>query len=334
MLGEGMSEHLPLLGGLRPCSFPPFSEGVCAGLAFTEPLPHSESDTTALALALSFSFSRSVWLTGPGLGIPRPAPLLEPVPEPSPEAGSLSLEPWGAVEEGFTGAEPASMVVLIGRAELGRVRVNALVLAGRGKDRYWRDVLAFGDRKPLWSVFGTSRLVLRPLPPPPAPGLTGIPDVLGIFPTVAEPQGMELPPVLITVGILTVLALLLVAGLGFLKPKFPPVDGLTRPDGGLRWSPAPRPFLWSFPASEEERWRPEAFTANRDLSTSLLSVFTVPGRLAEAKGGKMSWMNSLKSSKQTEQWVSEWDLTVVSYLTTYMVWLSADYNTSLSEQTV
>lgn len=311
MLGEGMSEHLPLLGGLRACSFPPFSEGVCAGLAFTEPLPHSESDTTALALALSFSFSLSVRLTGMGLGIPRPTPLLEAVPEPSPEAGSLSLEPWGAVEEGFTWAEPASMVVLIGRAELGRVRVNVLVFAGRGKDRYWRDVLAVGDRKPLWSEFGTSRLVLRPPLPLPAPGLTGIPDVLGVFPTVAEPQGMEPPPVPNAVGIATVLAPLLVAVLGFLKPKFPPVDGLTRPDGGLRCSPAPRPFLWSFPASEEERWSPEAFTANRDLSAGLLSVFTVPRRLAEAKrkkggGGvcEMSRMNCLKSSN-TEQWVCE-----------------------------
>lgn len=147
------------------------------------------------------------------------------------------------MREGFTDAVPASMVVLIGRAELGRVSVNALVFAGRGKDRYWRDVLAFGDRKPLWSAFGTSRLVLRPPLPPPAPGLTGIPDVLGVFPTVAEPQGMELPPVLITAGILPLLVLLLVAVLGFLKPKFPPVDGLTRPDGGLRCSPAPRPFL-------------------------------------------------------------------------------------------
>lgn len=282
MLGEGMSEHLPMLGGRRPCSFPPFSEGVCAGLAFAESLAHSESDTTALALALSFSFSRSVWLTGPRLGIPRAAPLLEPVPADRPEAGSLSLELRGAAEEGFTGAKPASTVVLIGRAELGRVRVKALVFAGRGKDRYWRDVLAFGDRNPLWSGFGTSRLVLRPAPPPPAPGLTGIPDILGVFPTVAEPQGMELPP-----GMLTLLVLLLVAVPGFLKPKFPPVEGLTRPDGGLRCSPAPRQFLWSFPASEEERWRPEAFTANRDLSTSLPSVFTVPGRLAE--GGWGGW---------------------------------------------
>lgn len=166
------------------------------------------------------------------------------MPEPSPEPGSLSLEPWGAAAEGgFADVEPASMVVLIGRAELGRVRVSALVLAGRGKDRYWRDVLAFGDRKPLWSVFKTSRLVLRPPPPPPAPGLTGIPDILGVFPTVAEPQGMPLPPAFATGGAPALAAPLLVAALGFLKPKFPPVDGLTRPDGGLRCSPAPIPFL-------------------------------------------------------------------------------------------
>lgn len=48
----------------------------------------------------------------------------------------MSLEPWGAVVEGFISPEPVSMVVLIGRAELGRVRVRVLVFAGRGRDRY------------------------------------------------------------------------------------------------------------------------------------------------------------------------------------------------------
>ena len=284
VLGEGRSMPLLLLGGLSPCTFPPFSDGVWAGLPFRDPPPHSESDTTALALALSFSFSLSVWLTGLGLSIPRPPALLNPVPEPCPEVGSLSLELWGAVVEGFISPEPASMVVLMGRAELGRVRVRVLVFAGRGRDRYWRDVLAFGDRNPLWSLFETSRLVFRP--PPlllPAPGLTGIPEVLGIFPTVAETQGIALPPVLVTVGVLALCEPLLVAVVGFLKPKFPPVEGLTRPDGGLRCSPVPVPFLWSLPASEEERWRPEVFSANRDLSIGLPSDFTEPRELEKKK---------------------------------------------------
>lgn len=176
---------------------------------------------------------------------------------------------------GLTSPELVSTVVLSGRAELGRVSVKVFVLAGRGKERYWSDVLAFGERKPLWSLLDTSRLVLRPPPPPAAAGLTGIPDVLGVFPIVAEPLGMVLPPVLITVGIVPLFELVVVVG-GFLKPKFPPVEGLTRPDGGLRCSLATVPFLCSFPASEEERCRPDAFTAKRDFSIGFPSDFTIP----------------------------------------------------------
>lgn len=265
MLGEGKSKPLPLLGGLSPCSFPPCSEWPFGG-------PHSESGTTALALALSFSLS--VWLTGLGLGTPRPAVgLLSPDPVLSPEAGSFSLD------VALIDPEDVSTVVLMGRAELGRVRVRVLVLAGRGRERYWRDVLALVDRKPLWSLVETSRLVLRPPPPPelPPPGLTGIPDVLGIFPAAVGPQGMPLPPVPATAGTAELLAPLPAAvAVGFLKPKFPPVEGLTRPEGGLRCSPAPLVFLWSLPASEEERWRPEVFTANLDLSIGFPSDLTVP----------------------------------------------------------
>lgn len=295
VLGDGRSMPLPLLGGLSPCTFPPFSDGVWAGLPFIDPPPHSESETTALALALSFSFSLSVWLTG--LGMPRPPGLLSPVPEPCPEPGSLSLEPCDAATEGLMSPEPVSMVVLTGRAELGRVKVRVLVFAGRGRERYCRDVLAFGDRKPLWSLLETSRLVFRP--PPPAPGFTGIPDVLGIFPTVAEPLGMPLLTALVTLGGLELFVLLLVAAAGFLKPKFPPVEGLTRPDGGLRCSAAPVPFRWSLPASEEERWRLEVFTAKRDLSMGFPSDFTVP------KAEKKKPDEQLEQSKVV--WNDDWN---------------------------
>lgn len=279
MLGEGKSKHLLLLGGLNPCSFPPCSEWAWACPPLSGPCPHSESDTTALALALSFSFSLSVWLTGLGLGIPRPTVvLLNPVL--SPEAGSFSLDVCGApVAEALIDPEDASPVVLMGRAELGRVRVRVLVLAGRGRERYWRDVLALADRKPLWSLVETSRLVLRPALPLelPPPGLTGIPDILGIFPAAVGPQGMLQPPVPRMTGTTVLLVQLPVAVVfDFLKPKFPPVEGLTRPEGGLRCSPAPLVFLWSLPASEEERWRPEVFTANLDLSIGFPSDLAVP----------------------------------------------------------
>lgn len=182
-----------------------------------------------------------------GLGIPRP-PVL---PELSPEVASLILEPCVAVLESLVSPDPVSMVVLTGRAELGRVRVRVLVFAGRGRERYWSDVLAFGDRNPLWSPFETSKLVLRP--PAPAFGLTGMPDVLGIFPTNAELLGMVLMPVLAALGVMEMFAPVLVVVGGFLKPKFPPAEGLTSPDGGLRCSPGPVLFRPSLPASEEER---------------------------------------------------------------------------------
>ncbi|KAG7259717.1 hypothetical protein CRUP_026757 [Coryphaenoides rupestris] len=195
------------------------------------PPPHSLSDTTALALARSFSFSRSVWFTGPGLGMPpRPPGLARPeVPEPMPDAGSLSLELWGAAAEvGLLSPEPASPAGAAGRAELGRVSVSVLVLAGRGRERYWRDPRALGDRKPLGSLLRTSRLVFRLLPPT---GFTGIPDVLGALggtPVVPMfPLGWCDPLVAVVVAVET----------GFLKPKFPPVEGRTRPDGGFLCSP-------------------------------------------------------------------------------------------------
>lgn len=210
MFGDGRSVDLLLLGGLSPNSFPPFSVGVRAGPPFRDTAALSESDATALALALSFSFSLSVWLTGLGLGIPRLPVLFNPIPG----VCSLSLEFWGTVVEGLISPELVSMVLLTGRAELGRVRVRVLVLAGRGKERYWRDVLAFGDKNPVWSLLETSRLVLRP--PPPAPGLTGMPDILIPFPTFVELLGMQLPPVLITGATLGLLVLLQVAVVGFL----------------------------------------------------------------------------------------------------------------------
>lgn len=212
-------------------------------------------------------------MTGLGLGIPRPPVLPEPSPE---EEGSLSLEPCGAALEGLVSPVPVSMVVLTGRAELGLVRVRVFVLDGRGRERYWRDVLAVGDRNPLWSLLDTSKLVLRP--PAPAHGLTGMPDVLGILPTATVLLCMELTHVLAALSVLEMFVPLLVVVGGFLKPKFPPAEGRTSPDGGLRCSPVPVPFWLSLPASEEERCSPEFFTANLDLSMGFTSDFMEPTR--------------------------------------------------------
>lgn len=177
--------------------------------------------------------------------------------------------------EGFTRPVLESPpVVLRGRAELGRVKVKVLVLAGRGRERYCRDVLALEDRKPLWSLLDTSRLILRP-PAPLLTGLTGMADVLGVFPTVAE-----LLVVVLAVGMLLVpVPLAVVAEGGFLKPKLPPADGRTRPEGGLRGSAATEAFF-SLPASDEDRCRPEDFTARRDFSVGFPSGFTTPGTLS------------------------------------------------------
>lgn len=164
---------------------------------FTDPSPHSESDTTALALA--FSFSRSVWLTG--IFPPRLArPALFPLP------GSLSLD-GGGMEEVFTLRVPMSIVLLTGRPP-GRAPTSdsALDLAGRGRLRYWMLLRALGDRKPC-SEFDTSRLVF--LPPPTAGLMPGMPEDLGILPTVAEPPEMAVPPAVITVAVPVV-------GMGFL----------------------------------------------------------------------------------------------------------------------
>lgn len=175
--------------------------------------------------------------------------------------------------EGLTRPVLESPVVLSGRAELGRVKVKVLVLAGRGRERYCRDVLALEDRKPLWSLLDTSRLILRP-PALLLTGLTGMADVLGFFPTVAG-----LFVVVLAVGMLLLPVLFAVVVGGFLKPKFPPVDGRTRPEGGLRGSAATEAFF-SLPASDDDRCRPEDFTARRDFSMGFPSGFTTPGTLS------------------------------------------------------
>lgn len=149
------------------------------------------SAPTALALARSFSFSRSVWFTGPELVrlvILAPQLLI-----------SLTLGPVEAIGTGFRLNRPVSMVPLTGR-EAGRpITLSVLDLAGRGRLRYWMLFRAFGPRK-LCSLLA-SKLFFRPVGAPPPTGFTGMPDDLGVFPTVAEPLEIVVPPAVITVAV-------------------------------------------------------------------------------------------------------------------------------------
>lgn len=149
------------------------------------------SAPTALALARSFSFSLSVWLTGPELVRLAILPLQLP--------GSLTLSPAEAMGTGFRLNRLGSMVPLTGRGAGRPITLSVLDLAGRGRLRYWMLFRAFGPRK-LCSLLA-SKLFFRPDGAPPTPGFTGMPDDLGVFPTVAEPVEMVAPPAVITVAV-------------------------------------------------------------------------------------------------------------------------------------
>lgn len=186
VVGEDSSGYLPLLVRLRPCSFRVASpvDGVSL---FKEPQSRS-----ALALALSFSFSRSVMFTGP-------APVrLDILPPQLPS--SFALGPVEDMATGFRVNRPGSMTPLTGRGAERPITLSVLDLAGRGRLRYWMLFRAFGARK-LCSLLA-SKLFFRPegAPPPPT-GFMGMPDDLGVFPTVEEPLEMAAPPAVITAAV-------------------------------------------------------------------------------------------------------------------------------------
>lgn len=189
VVGEDSSGYLLLLVRLRPCSFIADSPVDWVSSPFRE--PQSMSAPTALALALSFSFSRSVWFTGPVLV--RLALLLLQL------LGSLTLGPVDAMGTGFRLNRLGSMVPLTSRGAGRPITLSVLDLAGRGRLRYCMLFRAFGPRK-LCSLLA-SKLFFRPEGVPPPTGFTGIPDDLGVFPTVAEPLEMVAPPAVITVAV-------------------------------------------------------------------------------------------------------------------------------------
>lgn len=184
VVGEDSSGYLLLLVRLRPCSFTVGSPAHSDWLSS----PFREPQSTALALARSFSFSLSVWFTGPVLVllIILPLQLLD----------SLILGPVEAMGTGFKLNRVGSMVPLVGRAAGRPITLRALDLAGRGRLRYWMLFRAFGPRKPC-SLLASKLFFLPKLVPPPT-GLTGMPDDLGVFPTVAELPGIWAPPAVIT----------------------------------------------------------------------------------------------------------------------------------------
>lgn len=191
MVGDDSSGYLLLLVRLRPCSFtedsPVDSDGACS--PFSE--AQSMSATTALALALSFSFSRSVWFTGPVL-VRLVILMLELL-------GSLTLGPEEVMGTGFKDSRLESIVLLTGRVVGRPITLSVLDLAGRGRLRYWMLFRAFGPRK-LCSLLA-SKLFFLPEGIPPPTGFTGMPDDLGVFPTVAEPLEMVAPPAVMTVAV-------------------------------------------------------------------------------------------------------------------------------------
>lgn len=188
-MGDDSSGYLLLLVRFRPWSLTAESPVDWGSSPFRA--PQSTSAPTAFALALSFSFSRSVWLTG--LLLVRLDILLLHKP------GSLTLRPAEAMDTGFRLSRLGSMVPLAGRAAGRPITLSVLDLAGRGKLRYWMLLRALGPRK-LCSLLA-SKLFFRPGGVPPPTGFTGIPDDLGVFPTVAEPLEMVAPPAVITVAV-------------------------------------------------------------------------------------------------------------------------------------
>lgn len=177
--GVGGSSATLAAGGRLAWAF-----GVLSGEPMLFSVTHSESSATALALA--FSFSRSVWLTG--AGAPRPAPILD---------GSLSRDT--EMLPCLVLSRLGSMLLLTGRvAPRPPVTLMELDLAGRGRLRYWMLERAPGARNPGSAALETSRLVFLPLT-----GLTGMPELFWILPSVAE------PPACMTVAVP-------VAGAGFL----------------------------------------------------------------------------------------------------------------------
>lgn len=189
VVGDDSSGYLLLLVRLRPCSLTADTSVDWLSSPFRE--PQSMSAPTALALARSFSFSRSVWFTGPVLV--RLAILLLQL------LGSLTRGPVEAMGTGFKLNRLGSMVPLTGRGTGRPITLSVLDLAGRGKLRYWMLFRAFGPRK-LCSLLA-SKLFFRPDGTPPPTGFTGMPDDLGVFPTVAEPLEMVVPPAVITVAV-------------------------------------------------------------------------------------------------------------------------------------